>query len=175
MFKFLTQRFRDMDRLTRLFNEAERIANAEGQAEPGAEHMVMAALTSPDDESARRALAQQGATPEAFSAAVQQQYANALKSIGIEAPLVEQQDLIASPPVRKRGFYKATESMHDLLDAMTTNKEFTSKTAFSAAEILLGATRPKFGVVARAFDLLGIDRDDLASAARVEIAGHTAG
>lgn len=33
-----------MGSLANLFKEAERIALAEGQVEPGAEHMVMAAL-----------------------------------------------------------------------------------------------------------------------------------
>ena len=166
MFKALKQRFRDMGHLTKLFNEAERLANSEGQAEPGAEHLVMAALTMPDDDSARRALAQQGASPDAFWAAVSQQYVDALKTIGIDSsPLIERETAMSSPSER-RGLYRSTGSMRDLLDAVTSNKETTRA---SAAEFILGATEAKFGVVARALDRLGIDRERLAESARAEI------
>lgn len=173
MFKFLTQHFSDMGNLTKLFNEAERLANTEGQAEPGAEHLVMAALTMPHDESGRRALARLGATPDAFWQAVGQQYTDALKSIGI-APLPADSDQVTAPR-SNTGLYKATESMKDLMDAVTSSKEFMRRKGFSAAEIILGATRPQFGVVARAFILLGIDREALAAAAREEISQRASG
>ena len=168
MFKSLTQKFRAMGSLANLFKEAERIALAEGQVEPGAEHMVMAALTMPDDDSARRVLSLQGA----FWDAVGQQYSDALRSVGVEAPALVHQDNTATIALKPRGLYKSSESTKDLLDAVTASNKLAGKTAFSAAEFILGATNPKFGVVARAFDRLGIDREELAAAARTEIAKH---
>ena len=172
MFKSLTQKFRAMGSLANLFKEAERIALAEGQVEPGAEHMGMAALTMPDDDSARRVLSLQGASPEAFWDAVGQQYSDALRSVGVEAPALVHQDNTATIALKPRGLYKSSESTKDLLDAVTASNKLAGKTAFSAAEFILGATNPKFGVVARAFDRLGIDREELAAAARTEIAKH---
>lgn len=172
MFKLLKDRFRDMGLLGNLLKEAERLANAEGQTEPGAEHMVMAALTAADDDSARRVLASHGASPEAFRAAVSQQYADALGAVGVDAtPLIDQD--LATPVSAGTGLYKSSESMHDLLGTMKSNKELAANKAFSTAEVILAATRPQFGVVARTFEVLGIDREALAASARAEIVNQS--
>jgi Clp amino terminal domain, pathogenicity island component len=168
MFSIITQRFRDMGRLKTLFGEAEALANAEGQSEPGAEHLVVAALLLPEDDSARRVFARFGAAPTNFQTAVERQYADALNKIGIESTPVSDQGFSATVS-RKNGLYRAKESMRDLLDAVTDNKKLNPDAPFMAAEIILGATTMQFGVVARALAKMGLDRAELAAAARSEI------
>ena len=169
MFEFLSRRFRDMGRLTKLFNEAERLANEEGRAEPGAEHMVMAALCLPEDDSARRALASLGGTPEGFRAAVEQQYADALEAIGIATPPFADEDPAPAPAARKKGLYRGSRSLEDLMEAVTADKASRSTAAMISAEIILGATRAQSGVVARAIARMGLEREQLADAARAVI------
>lgn len=165
MFAFVTRRLRDMRRLSHLFQEAERLANREGVAEPAAEHLLLAALDMPEDDGARRALARHGATPGDLRAAIERQYADALATVGIAAP----------PPgttgaaLRKPRLYTGAPSLRDLVDAVTSDPGFHRDAGFSTAAILLAATRAEHGIVPRALACLAIDRRALAESARAEM------
>jgi ATP-dependent Clp protease ATP-binding subunit ClpA len=88
VFSSIKQRFKDMKTISALCSTAEFCANAVGQQEPGAEHFLLAALSLPDG-SARRAFERIGANPQQFSAAIEQQYREALQSIGLDASRLE--------------------------------------------------------------------------------------
>ena len=92
MFKAIRQRIRDMRTLKTLCFGAEEHASRRGHREPGAEHFVLAAMDLRDN-TAKQALAGLGITPDAFDAAIENQYRSALTSIGLAiegAPGLEQ-------------------------------------------------------------------------------------
>ena len=66
-----------------LFPAAEALAAAQGEKEPGAEHLSLASLDF-QEGSARRVFGRVGADPDQFRAAVEAQHAASLRSIGIE-------------------------------------------------------------------------------------------
>ena len=86
MFRQLQHRFQSMRTLSRLCTGAEAHARASGQAAPGAEHFLLAAIDLPDG-SARRALESMGVAPAAVRDAIEQQYRDALRSVGLDATL----------------------------------------------------------------------------------------
>jgi hypothetical protein len=48
MFEAIRQRFRDIRNINSLCMQAQKLANADGQKEPGAEHFVLSSLALPD-------------------------------------------------------------------------------------------------------------------------------
>lgn len=70
--------FADIKTMSTLFPAAERAALAMGESEPGAEHLILAALDLPDG-SAARAFERVGADPLGFREAVAAQHEQALR------------------------------------------------------------------------------------------------
>ena len=85
MFNTIKQRFRDVSTIDALCTGAEKLANADGQKEPGAEHFVVVALELPNG-TARRTFKRIHADPDSFRAAIARQYEDALQNIGIAIP-----------------------------------------------------------------------------------------
>lgn len=170
MFETLRQRVRDIGTLETLFKSAERHANAEGQTEPGAEHLVMAALEM-HDGTARRALERFRLGPVEFRDAVARQYAEALRSVGIETSPVA--PIYGSSPVpTAKGVYKAQPSAQDLVYNLTSVKPFSSSAPLLGADVLVAATAGRHTVAVRALRALGLDPEALAEAARAEVAAY---
>lgn len=175
MFKTIRQRFRDMGTIKALSFGAEKLANADGQKEPGAEHFVLSALALPDG-SARKAFLRVNADPDSFRAAIVRQYEEALKNVGVAIPheaiaASEETSLPAGP------IYKVQPSAQALMQTMIYEikvKEQKENPAapLLGAHVLLAATTAQYGVVARAFRAMGIDAASLADAAKAEIAAY---
>ena len=170
MFDTLKRRFRDAGTLQTLFASAECHANEEGQAEPGAEHLVMAALEMPDG-TAGRAFERVGANPAKFREAVSQQYLEALRTVGMEPSAIASPNDTAPVP-RAKGVYKAQASAQALVQKLTETKPFNTVLPLFSAEILLAATEGQHTIAMRALRVMGVDRAALAAAARSEIAAY---
>ena len=173
MFNTIKQRSRDMRTIAALCNGAEKLANANGQKLPGAEHLVLAALDLPDG-TARKAFERIHADPNNFRTAIAQQYEDALQNIGIvlppEAAIADE----ATPVPTGKGPYKTQPSAQALMQTLTREIMVKEQKADSAAPLLgahviLAATTAEYGVAIRAFRAMGVDPTKLAEAASEEI------
>ena len=172
MFNTIRQRFRDVRTINALFSGAEKLANATGQKEPGAEHLVLSALELPDG-TARKAFERIHADPNGFRAAIARQYEDALHNIGIALP----PDVVitdeATPVAAGKGLFKAQASFDTLMQTLYEVKNKEHKTDSAApllgAHVILAATTAQYGVAVRAFGAMGADPTKLAEAARAEI------
>lgn len=173
MFKAIKQRFRDVGTINALCMGAEKLANAEGQKEPGAEHLVLMALELPDG-TARKAFNRIQADPDGFRAAITRQYEDALRNVGVALPPDERALDAATPVPSGKGLYKVQASAQALMQTMIYEIKVKEQKANPAgpllgAHVLLAATYAQYGVAVRAFRAMGIDPKKLAQAAREEI------
>ena len=176
MFKTIRQRFRDMGTIKALCFEAEKLANAEGQKEPGAEHFVLSALALPDG-TARKAFLRIHADPDNFRAAMAQHYEDALQNLGIALPPDAEIYGEATPIPTSKGPYKTQPSAQALMQTLTQEimvkeQKADSTAPLLSAHVVLAATSAQYGVAARAFRAMGIDSASLANAAKAEIAAY---
>jgi hypothetical protein len=168
------KRLTDMNTLRQVFLKAETCARAEGIAEPGAEHLVMAALTLADG-TARRAFERIGADPAAFAAAVTQQYADALRRVGVAVG-----SHLASPdglPAQadRPGVFRTKPSARTLIKTLAGTRPSGSSRPLLGADILLAAASNEIGTVARALAVMNIDPGGLMNACRQEILAFDSG
>ena len=156
----------DVRTMKRLFTEAEAEARRDGQDDFAAEHLLLAALTT--DASARSALAQTGHAPEELRAALARQHEAALATVGVDAGTLLTDDAPAgddptgamtSTATGRRVFQRAREQAG------------AEKRSITGAHIVLAATELEHGTVPRALAELGVDRSELADAARAAIDG----
>ena len=173
MFNTIKQRLRDVSTINALCSGAEKLANADGQKEPGAEHLVLSALELPDG-TARKAFKRVHADPDSFRAAIARQYEDALQNIGIALPPEAAIADEASPVAAGTGLYKAQASADTLMqtlarDIMAKEHKADSATPLLGAHVILAATTAQYGVAIRAFQAMGIDPTKLTEAATAEI------
>ncbi len=158
--------FADIATMNTLFPAAESEALAMGESEPGAEHLVIAALGLPDG-SAARAFERVGADPDDFKKAVAAQHDEALRSVGIAVP-----DQLASegvrPPTKRRGVFRSKGSSQQVFRRVVklVRKE---KSQIYGAYIVMVAAEMNEGTVVRALEHMGIAPAALALAARQEL------
>jgi len=176
MFKTIRQRFRDMGTIKTLCFEAEKLANADGQKEPGAEHFVLSALALPDG-TARKAFERIDTDPDSFRAAIAQQYEDALQNLGIALPHDAVNTDEATPISTSIGPYKTQPSAQALMQTLTREimvkeQKADSTAPLLSAHVVLAATSAQYGVAARAFRAMGIDPTKLAEAATAEIIAY---
>jgi hypothetical protein len=153
MLKKLTQTFRDMGTIKALCEVAERIANAEHQAAPGAEHFVLAALELPDG-SAARVFAKLGLTASAFAEAVRQTHRAALEAVGVGADQIRGSERDVPPLPEPREIYNAAPSGQAVL---------------IGAHVLEVVSAMQHGTTQRAFALLGRDAPTVMAAVQSEM------
>lgn len=165
MLQALAQRLRDTRTIQRLCEQAERHANVEGQQRPGAEHFLIAALELPDG-TARQAFRRLQADPEAFRAAVERQYGEALRDIGLQVPALP----TAAVP-RREGLYEGQPSGQALMKALAGIRKASAAPQLLGAHVILAALSARHGVVPRALRSMGVEAAALADAARAELAG----
>jgi len=178
MFKTIRQRFRDMGTIKALCFEAEKLGNADGQKEPGAEHFVLSALALPDG-TARKAFLRVHADPDSFRAAIAKQYEDALQNVGIALPRGAEISGEATPIPTSKGPYKTQPSAQALMQTLTREimkkeQKADSTAPLLSAHVLLAATSAQYSVAARAFRAMGIDPEKLAKAANAEIVAYRA-
>lgn len=173
MFNTIKQHLRDMSTIKALCIEAEKLANADGEKEPGAEHFVLSALTM-SDGTARKAFERINADPDSFRAAIARQYEDALQSIGIALPPDAVSANAATPVPTSNGLYTSQASVQALMQTLTQEimpkeQKANSAAPLFSAHVLLAATAAQYGVAVRAFRAMGIDPTKLAEAAKEEI------
>ena len=160
----MRRRLADMRTMKQLFTLAETEAQRTGEAEPGAEHLLLAAVDLPDG-SARRAFERVGVEPAALREAIASQHDDALRAVGVEAPAG---GLDAPSPVQARGPYRSKGSAQTLFQRVTELVRSECSQLYGAW-FVLATTETEYGTTARALRRLGVEPDDLARAARAEL------
>ncbi|MDC8760898.1 Clp protease N-terminal domain-containing protein [Janthinobacterium fluminis] len=167
MFDAIKKRFRDMGTIKALCESAERHANSAGQAEPGAEHFVLAALDLPDG-TARQVFARLRANPDGYRAAIAEQYASALRNVGIAMEAEAFGNGAAIPGAK--GAYASQPSAQALMRELAEQRKSAGSLPLLGVHVILAAAQAQFGVAARALQAMGVSPAALAEAARAEIA-----
>ncbi len=150
----LTTARHDLRLIADLLTTAEREARALGDPEPGAEHLLLAALLL-DDDSARRAVPTDAETVRAAIAAV---HAAALAAVGVEAP----PNAAALPAAS--GAYRADVSAQQVFQRARELAR-RSPTGLRAAHVLIAVAEREHGTAARVLQQLGHDRAAVIAAA----------
>jgi ATP-dependent Clp protease ATP-binding subunit ClpA len=164
MFRQLKRRFLSMRTLSQLCTQAEVHARASGQAAPGAEHFLLAAIDLPDG-SARRAFESIGADPAAVRSAIEQQYRNALQGLGLDNAALPQ---AAALEPHAPGLYRAQPSGQELVQALARTRKDQGGPLLGAHVVLAVAAMSQ-GVAARTLRAMGIDAARLAAAAQAQV------
>ncbi len=146
------QTLADMATIRALLEAAERESAAMGEADPGAEHVVLAALGLPD-QTAAEALAELGVDAARLRQAIEQVHAEALAAVGIAEPPTP----TPLPTPSKRGVYRAKGSTRDLLTATAEARKALRATRFTSAHVLIGASTLEHGTLPAALRRVGID------------------
>lgn len=166
MFRSIKQRLADMSTIRMLCLEAEALARKDGQPEPGAEHFLLAALRLPDG-TARRAFIRAGADPDGLEAAIAEQYADALRMIGVDLSSVPEP---AAPdmPVDAPGLYRAAPSGQHVMQQLAAARKASGRGPLTGAHVVSVVAAMAHGVPARALRAMGVDREALRLAAAME-------
>ncbi len=160
---------RDMRTIKQLLTDAERIARDMGGEEPGAEHLLVAAMGLPDG-SAVRALGTFGVDADGFCAALLEEQAEALVSVGLPRETAER--LAAPEPLGAGGGPRLYAAGPSAREAFRTAGDLarSAKQRLAGAHVVAAVATIERGTVARALERLGIDRGELAEAATRELA-----
>lgn len=111
-----------------------------------------------EDGSAKRVFEKIDANAETFKSAIRQQYKDALSSIGIDAA-----DEVNPEPVRtNKVFVNSQPSGQELIKSLYEFKKKNKGRPLSGADVISVASKMEHGVVARAFNAMGVDSEKLA-------------
>ena len=167
MLAALCARFTDMRTLSALLRGAEATAREEGESEPSAEHLLLAAPRHPDGTAAR-VLSLLGVEAGDLRAAVAGQHVAALRGIGLEPD-----DLLTDDETPDPGpapcLYRGRPSLHAVVQQVHA-AHAEADGSLRSAHVLLAATRFARGTLPRTLRHLEVDPDELAVAARRELA-----
>lgn len=143
-----------------LLTTAETEARALGDAEPGAEHLLLAALLV-DDPSARDTVRQVAETVDAAAvrSAIGAVHAASLAAVGVTAP-----ELDGTLPSASGIYHSEVSAQEVFRRARVLSRG--PREGLHSAHVLLAAAERDHGTVARVLESLGIDRAALVAAAR---------
>ena len=153
----------DIRFMNALFTTAEHEAHELGDDVPGAEHLLLAALTLPDD-SGRRALTTCAATIDDVRGAIAATHADALRFAGV-AP----QDADPSGPASARkpqGPFRSSGTAQLVFQRAVALSKLDRPPALRSAHIVLAVAELEHGTSSRVLRRLGIDPATLQRAAR---------
>lgn len=168
MFDRLKQNFADMGTIKTLCEAAERIANAEHQKAPGAEHFVLAALELPDG-SAARVFAKLGLSAETFHEALRALHRAALSAAGVSKEQVLGSERSVPPLPRPEDIYRATPSGDAVLKRLAALRKRGVSGPLIGVHVLEVVSTMQHGLTARAFGLLGRDPATVMAAVESEM------
>jgi ATP-dependent Clp protease ATP-binding subunit ClpA len=157
---------REFRTIRRLLGGAERLAGEMGDALPGAEHLLLAALDLPDG-SARRSFERLAVDPAGLAAAIAAQHDDALRAVGVDVDGAAHLDGPAPP---RRGVFRATPAGQAVFQRAVEVSGTPKPRRLLGAHVVLAVTEMERGSTARALRLMGVDRQQLAAAARAELA-----
>jgi ATP-dependent Clp protease ATP-binding subunit ClpA len=158
----------DMRTIKQLLTDAERIAREMGEEEPGAEHLLLSAIGL-SDGSAGRALGRLDLDADRIRAALRGEQADALISAGIPRETAE--DMAAPTPLGPAGapiLYGAGPSAREVFQEAGRLAR-SSKERLAGAHVVAAVAGLERGTMPRVLDRLGVDRQQLADAARAEL------
>jgi len=164
MFKRIMLRFRDMKTVSSLISGAEEQANMSGEEKPGAEHYVLSALNL-DDGSARRVFEAAGIDAQQFREALKQQYVEALSSIGVSSEAIDGTPESIEPNTK---LHNSQPSGQALMKSLYAIKQGDKARPLLGAHVIRVAAEMEYGVVARAFRVMGVNREQLVALANNE-------
>ena len=148
----------DVHLIADLLTTAEAEARALGDAQPGAEHLLLAALLV-GDSSARDALALDAATVrEAITAT----HSDALASVEITT------DASGSPLPPARGVYRSEVSTQEVFQRARRLSR-RSSSGLRSAHVLLAVAEREHGTAARVLQRLGLERASVIEATQREL------
>ncbi len=156
---------RQMRAVKQLLTDAEREARAMGDAEPAAEHLLLAALDLPDG-TATRVLATFGVDRERLRGAIIEYHAAALAQVGIDGATLGTPQPIE--PANGSGVYRSAASAREAFGTMATMAR--RDRVLLGAHVTAAVAEMEHGTAAGVLSLLRIDRPVLAAASRAEIA-----
>jgi ATP-dependent Clp protease ATP-binding subunit ClpA len=161
----------DMRTIKQVLTDAERISREMGQEEPAAEHLLLSAMSLPEG-SASRALVRLGVDADRIRAALRDEQADALVAAGMPRERAEE---LADPRPLGRGaaptVYRARPSGREVFqDAGTLAR--SSKQRLAGAHVVAAVARLERGTMPRVLERLGVNREQLAEAARAELAAR---
>ena len=162
----LKNRFSDMRTIRTLLEGAEVEAGRAGESMPGAEHLLLAALDLPDG-TARRAFERVGADPSTLRQAIEEQHAEALRAVGIDADSAGAEGVVFVAP-HTNGVYRSSGSAQSAFQAAGKLARET-RSQLVGAHVVLAIAGMEHGTAIRAVRSVGIDIDALAAAAREEV------
>ena len=137
---------------------AERLAHEDGIPEPGAEHLLLAALALPDGY-ARRAFGGVGGDVVALPIALRHGHDEALRTVGVQAD--DEAIGPAMPPPGDASGPLRTQGALQVAFARAVSLAKADGLPVSSGHLLLAVIEPDHGTVARALTRLGIDRASL--------------
>lgn len=148
-----------------LLGGAERLAHRAGETEPGAEHLLLAALALPDG-TARRAFERLGADPDGLPAAIEGQHVDALHAVGIDPGDAGR---AASPAPPARGPYRSSPSAQVAFRRAVELSAVPAPRRLQGAHVVAAVAEMEHGTVPRALRRMGVEPERLAAAARQEV------
>ncbi len=165
MFKLIKQRLNDIGTLKALCEGAERHALQDQQRAPGAEHFLLAALDLPDG-TAGRSFERVGVDASGLPQAIQRQYAEALRPIGLDPRIAAELAPAQAPLPSNRGAYAAAPSGEEVMQALAADR--AGRGPLLGADVVAKVAGLDGGVAARALRLMGVEPAALRAAAEAE-------
>jgi len=166
MFKRLRLRLRDMRTIGKLITGAEEQAHMMGEEKPGEEHYLLSALNL-SDGTAKRVFERIGADPEKFKLAINEQYRDALSSIGIND--VKVMEKIPDPVFSSNKIHNSKPSGQAVMKGLYALKQHDKDRPLLGVHVINVIANTEHGVVARAFKAMGIEKDIILSAIKKEL------
>jgi len=158
MFQALRRKLQDVRVLASLCTLAEKLALQQGRSKPGSAHFVLAALELPD-QTARRAFEHLGINAEMFRNALAGQRIDALAAVGIAAAEMNPEP---PPPIPgKLKLYEAEPSGQLLVQQLAQTRGQRKERGLLSADVLLAISKESYTPAMRAFQWLGISKDQL--------------
>ena len=148
-----------------LLGGAERLAHEAGEAEPGAEHLLLAALAL-SDGTARRSFERLGADPDGLPAAIEAQHVDALQAVGIDPGDAGR---VESPAAPAPGPYRSTASAQAAFRRAVELSAVPAPRRLQGAHVVAAVAEMAHGTVPRALRRMGVDPERLGAAARQEV------
>jgi ATP-dependent Clp protease ATP-binding subunit ClpA len=166
MFNKLRRARADVTTMNALFSAAERIAHDDGIEQPGAEHLLLAALDL-DDDIANDALSAFDVDSAEIRAAIIVQHDEALRAISV---IADDNAITAALPAsgQPSGPYRSQGSLQTAFQ-LAVELAKRDKAALNSGYILLAVIDAEHGTIMRAFQHLGIDPTPLSERTRLLI------
>ena len=162
MFHTIRRRIHDARTISWLCREAEQAARTRGQARPGSEHFVLAALGLPDG-SGRTAFGMLGIDAAGYADALDRLDTRALEDIGIATGAIPTRPQVAGPAPR---LFQGQPSAQTLIQRLADAKLTRQDRSLTGADLLLMVAEEQHSPAVRAFLALGVSPARLKEAAQ---------